>query len=360
MKPVRVLLIAPSLDIVGGQSIQASRLLDELKNQGGVSVEFQPINPKVPGIVAKFQSVKYLRTAATELVYLVRLLQSIPRCDVIHSFSAGYWSFWLAAAPPLILGKLFCKKTILNYHDGRAADHLCRFPAAARLMTIADRLVTPSGFLVDVFAQFHLPAQAIGNIVDIRQFRFRERTQPRPKFLHNRGLEAHYNVPCTLRAFAMIQARFPEAGLAVAHDGPSRGSLEEMACELKLRNVKFSGSVSQAAMRDLYDEADIYLMSPDIDNMPLSVLECYASGLPLVSTSAGGVPYIVKHEQTGLLVPLNDHTAMANAAIRLVEEQGLAIQLTRNGLAECRKYEGAAVASEWVALYRELSSRSRA
>ena len=47
-------------------------------------------------------------------------------------------------------------------------------------------------------------------------------------------------------------------------------------------------------MAELYDDADIYVMSPLIDNMPGTVLECFASGLPVVSTAAGGVPYVAE------------------------------------------------------------------
>jgi glycosyltransferase involved in cell wall biosynthesis len=358
--PLRILVTAPSMEIVGGQSVQALRLLEALKQRNGVAVEFQPINPALPGVFAALQRVKYLRTVVTEAAYVFQLIRRIPRCDAVHSFSAGYWSFLLAAAPPLVLGKLFRKKTILNYHDGRADDHLLKFPNSVRLMKIADRIVTPSRFLVEVFAAANIPAQAIGNFIDTSRFRFRERERLSPKFLHNRGLEPHYNVPCTLRAFAIVQEKYPEASLVIAHDGPLRTNLNEMARDLGLRNVTFCGSISQNAMRDLYNEADIYLTSPDMDNMPLSVFECYASGLPLVSTSVGGVPCIVKHEATGLLVPVNDHVALANAAVRLLSEPGLAMRLARNGLAECRKYEGAVLASEWVALYRELSCRVHA
>jgi glycosyltransferase involved in cell wall biosynthesis len=353
--PLRILVTAPSAEITGGQSVQARRLLDALEKQGGVCVEFQPINPKLPGLFAALQKVKYVRTAVTEAAYILQLLRRIPGCDAVHSFSAGYWSFPLAAGPPLAIAKLFRKKTILNYHDGRAEDHLRKSPSSIWLIKTADRLVTPSQFLVDVFAAANIPAQAIANFVDMSRFRFRERQQPRPKFLHNRGMEPHYNVPCALRAFAIVQGRYPEASLSIAHDGPLRADLEKMAGELELKNVTFCGRVSQDAMRDLYDEADVYLMSPNVDNMPLSVFECYASGLPLVSTAAGGVPYIVKQEATGLLVPLNDHRAMADAALRLLSEPGLGQRLARNGLTECRRYEGAAIASEWVALYRELS-----
>jgi L-malate glycosyltransferase len=358
--PLRILVTAPSMEIVGGQSVQALRLLEALNQRNGLAMEFQPINPKLPRVLAALQKVKYVKTVLTEAAYIFQLLRRIPRCDAVHSFSAGYWSFLLAAGPPLALGKLFRKKTILNYHDGRADDHLRKFPNSVRLMKMADRLVTPSRFLVEVFAASEIPAQAIGNFIDTSRFRFRERERLSPKFLHNRGLEPHYNVPCTLRAFAIVQRKYPEASLVIAHDGPLRTNLEKMARDLGLRNVTFCGSISQNAMRDLYNEADIYLMSPDVDNVSLSVFECYASGLPLVSTSVGGVPCIVKQETTGLLVPANDHVAMANGAIRLLSEPGLAMRLAHSGFTECRKYETTALASEWVALYRELSCRAHA
>ena len=77
-------------------------------------------------------------------------------------------------------------------------------------------------------------------------------------------------------------------------------------------------------MGALYNSADIYLMSPNADNMPLSLLECFAAGLPVVSSSAGGIPNIVEDQVSGLLFAPNDHQAMAACALRLLEEPGLA------------------------------------
>ena len=121
-----------------------------------------------------------------------------------------------------------------------------------------------------------------------------------------------------------------------------------------LRNVKFVGTVPQNEVPGLYDEADIYLTSPDVDNMPGSLLECYASGLPLVATQAGGIPYIARNEETALLVDLNDHEAMARAALRLIEEEGLAQRLARAARLRCELYSGTAVRKDWLALYAEL------
>ncbi|MGH9694687.1 MAG: glycosyltransferase family 4 protein, partial [Bryobacteraceae bacterium] len=346
----------PSLDILGGQSIQAAMLLAHLRKEPGIEVDFLAVNPRLPGPLRGLQRIKYIRTLATETAYLGALLVCLPQHNVIHAFSAAYWSFLLAPAPALLLARLLRKKTILNYHDGRLEDHLRNFPRAIRLMRVADRIVIPSQFLVDAFARFGLCARSIPNIVDIAEFRYRERARPCPVFLHNRAMEPLYNVPCSLRAFGIVQAKYPGAHLMLAHDGPLRPQLEAMVRELALHNVEFLGPVSQQRMAELHNEAGIYITSPDVDNMPGSVLECFASGLPVIATRAGGISYMVEHERTGLLVPLDDHRAMAAAAMRLLEEDGLARRLGGNALRECDRYRGPLVASQWADLYRELSS----
>jgi glycosyltransferase involved in cell wall biosynthesis len=342
-----VLLIAPSLDIIGGQSIQANQLLRCLTNEGSVQVQFLPINPRLPCVL----SMKYVRTLITLVLYLARLAASIGRADVLHIFTPGYFSFYLAPAPALLLARLFKKRTILNYHDGRAADHLSHWPLARRLMGLATTIVVPSDYLVDVFAGFGLHATRIHNAVETQLLPYRHRLRPRPVFLHNRGLAAEYNPACTLRAFAIVQQRYPEARLTLAHDGPLRNELEDLAASLGLRQTQFIGSVSPGGMGAVYDSGDIYLMSPNADNMPLSVLECFASGLPVVSSNAGGIPNIVEDQNTGLLFPPNDHQAMAACALRLLEEPGLAARLAANARSQCAKYSWSEIGTQWIALY---------
>jgi L-malate glycosyltransferase len=354
MKPIRVLLIAPSLEIVGGQSVQAARLFEDLARLPDVRINFLPVNPRAPKWLRPLQKIKYVRTLLTSALYGLGLLANVAKHDILHIFTPGYFAFLLAPAPAILLAKLLRKKTILNYRDGRGEDHLTRSPLAVRIMRLVDVIVSPSNFLVDVFARFGLSAQSIPNIVDSEQFRFRQRLVPRPRFLHNRGLEPLYNVPCTLRAFALIQERYPDASLVIAHDGPMRQQLEDLAAALRLRNVSFIGRVSRQDTPRVFDEADIYLSNPNIDNMPVSLLECYAAGLPIISTAVGGVSHILEDERTGLLVPPDDPHAIGNAAFRLLEEPGLADRLTRAGRAECRKYTPAAVADRWLAAYFKL------
>jgi glycosyltransferase involved in cell wall biosynthesis len=80
--------------------------------------------------------------------------------------------------------------------------------------------------------------------------------------------------------------------------------------------------------------------------------------LPIVATAAGGIPYIAENERTALLVPLDDHEAMAAAALRLLEEEGLAVRLARAGRAELRKFTwDGGVRDTWMRAYAELAAR---
>jgi glycosyltransferase involved in cell wall biosynthesis len=208
-----------------------------------------------------------------------------------------------------------------------------------------------------VFARFDLHAESIFNFVDMSRFRFRRRAPLKPVFLSNRNHEPLYNVGCILRAFAIIQQRFTAARLTVAGDGSQRPALQSLAQSLGLRNVEFIGRVVPERMPELYDAADIYLNSPNIDNMPGSIIEAYASGLPVVTTDAGGIPYIVTDGETGLIVRRDDHETMAARALSLLEDEALAQRLIARARDECRKYEWRAVRHEWLKFYNRLAHR---
>lgn len=354
-KPIRILVIAMSLRILGGLALQAKYLLEHMRREPLFQVSFVPHNPRFPGPLRLLQKIKFLRTILTSLVYCTNLIMQVPRHDIIHVFSASYYSFLLAFVPAVFIGRLFGKKVILNYHSGKAEGHL-RWRTTVPIIKLADELIVPSPYLVDVFSKFGLRAHAISNILDER-FRFRERRPLRPIFLSNRNLYPLYNVACILRAFARIQQKFPDAKLTIAGHGWQRAELESLARELNLRNVEFRGRIAPEKMWELYDEADIFLNSSNIDNMPGSILESFACGTPVVSTNAGGIRWIVSHGKTGLLVPKNDDKAMASLAIRLLETPELAQSLARNAYQQCPGYKWEAVREKWLTAYQRLAGR---
>lgn len=359
VRRTRVALVGPSLDILGGQAVQLDRLRTKLADLTSLELQFIPVNPRLPGPLRHLQAVKYLRTVVTSLAYVASLVWRLPRVDVVHAFSASYWSFLLAPFPAMLVGRLFRKRVILNYRSGEAPDHLANWPVSRACMRLAHEIVVPSGFLVDVFGEFGLQARVVANFVDASHLVFRERSRLRPVFLSNRNLEALYNVACTLRAFARIQSAVPDAQLIVVGDGAQRAELERLSAELRLRGVEFVGRVAPDRMGAMYDRADIYLNSPNIDNMPSSVIEAFACGLPVVTTNAGGIPFIVEHERTGLMVEAGDHAAMADAALRVLRDPLLAARLTSAARREVdARYVWSEVRAAWERVYRPNAAPS--
>lgn len=356
---LRVLIVAPSCDILGGQSVQAARLISRLRAEPSLEVAFLPINPRLPGRLRKLQSIKYVRTLVTSILYVATLLTWVREYDLIHVFSASYFSFVLAPTPAILIGKLYGKKILLNYHSGEAEDHLERWRrSAVGTIRMVDDVAVPSEYLVRVFARFNLQAKPIYNLIETEEFRFRERKPLRPVFLSNRNLERHYGVDRVLRAFALIQRSISGASLVVAGDGAERASLEQLARELKLQNTEFIGRVGHDRITELYDQADIFVNGSEIDNQPLSLLEAFACGLPVVTTDAGGIVDMVTHEQNGLVVRCGDYQQLAAEALRLLADKELAAKLVHQARKECGKYSWDTVREQWLTLYADMADSS--
>jgi glycosyltransferase involved in cell wall biosynthesis len=271
-------------------------------------------------------------------------------------FSAAYYADFLFGMPPVLIARAFGKKVILNYRSGEAEDHLTRWRTAVPSMRLASAIVVPSGYLVEVFRRFGLSATYIYNIIELDRFHFRSRSPLRPVFLTTRLLEPLYNVPCVLRAFGKIQRVYPDASLTVGGDGYLRLELEQMAQDLHLNNVRFIGRIPFNRMPEIYDSSDIYLTATNLDNMPSSITECLAAGLPVVTTKAGGIPYIVRNEETCLMIDLNDDEAMAHAALRLLRDPVLAASIAKNGREASKQWTWESVGGQWVRLYKFLTT----
>ncbi len=348
---IKVAIVATSMRVIGGQSIQAKRLIDAFANDEKIELTFIPNNPD-----NTFQNIKILRTIFTSVKFWWLLFRQIPKVKVVHIFSAAMTGYVIATLPPLFFAKLFGKKIILNYHSGELELHIKNWKRTALpTMTKFDEIIVPSQFLVDVFAKFSLKAKAIYNFVDSKNFTFRQRKSLRPIFLSNRNFEAHYNISDILRAFQIIQKTLPNAKLIVAGFGSEEAQLKQLTSDLSLVNVEFIGKVENDKMPQIYDQADVYLNSSVVDNMPLSFIEAFACGLPVVSYSTGGIPYIVKNGQTGLLVTQNDFEGLANQAIKLLQNQQLADQIIINAKAEVEKYSWENVQDNWSELYVSMA-----
>lgn len=352
MGPLRIAFVAPSLGILGGQAVQADRLLRAWRGDPDVRPYLVPINPLPPRALRFTTRVKYLRTIVNELTYGPLLFRELARADVVHVFSASYSSFLLAPLPAILVARALGRPVVLNYRSGQAPDHLRRSAVARAAIASVERNVVPSSYLVDVFRGFGIDATIIPNIVDLDRFRYRERDVLLPRLVSTRNFDALYNVETTIRAFRIVQDRWPEASLTLVGGGSNEGALRSLAGRLGLRHVTFAGRLGPDDIAGAYAANDIYIQSPDIDNMPTSVLEAFASGLPVVSTCAGGVPAILTDGRHGLLAPLGDHEALGHHVLRLLDDPAFALGLARQAFATCQACTWGAVRERWLDAYR--------
>ena len=219
------------------------------------------------------------RTFVRQPFYLSALWRGLNRADIAHIFSASYWSFLIATAPALMLARAKGKKTMIHYHSGEARDHMRRSFTARPMLAKVDRLVVPSGYLVNVFHNSaFLPKQCRTQLRG-RKFVFRERKTLRPHLICTRGFHPYYCVDIVVRAFAEVQRKFPDARLDLVGQGPLETEIRKLVSRLSLTGVVFAGVASRQEIHRFYNAADIFINASVLDNMPVSILEAFAFGL---------------------------------------------------------------------------------
>ncbi len=357
-----IALVGPLPPPAGGMANQ-TRQLAELLRAAGAQVELVQTNkPYRPAWVGR---VPMLRALARLLPYLWALWQASGRSRLLHLMANSGWSWHLFAAPALWVARLRGVPVVVNYRGGGAEPFMRRSAGTVKAsLRQAAALIVPSGFLQQVFKPFGVQAGIVPNVVDLARYRPRDAARVQsgePHLIVTRNLEAIYDNASALRALALVRQRHPRARLTVAGSGPELASLQQLARELGIAEaVHFAGRLEREAMAGLYRDATLMLNPSLTDNTPNSVLEALASGVPVVSSDVGGVPHLVSHERTALLVPPRQPEALAAAVLRLLEDEGLRRRLSAAGLQEVQRYTWAQVAPLLARVYHQAIAGSSA
>jgi glycosyltransferase involved in cell wall biosynthesis len=146
--------------------------------------------------------------------------------------------------------------------------------------------------------------------------------------LVNRNLEPIYNVKMALQAFEKVKQSHPNSRLDIVGSGQQEEALKTWVKERNLEDVFFHGAVPNKEIPFHLEQADILLNPSDVDNMPINLLEAFASGVPVVSTRVGGIPDLVGEERAAMLVEPGNHQQMAEKIEELVTHPEKVEQLT--------------------------------
>lgn len=160
-----------------------------------------------------------------------------------------------------------------------------------------------------------------------------------------------------LTAFASLVDRFPQARLVIAGDGPARADLENRAALLGLADtVEFIGWVAPEKVPELINAVSMVIIpSRWHESFCLVALQAAQMARPVVATRVGGLPEIVVHEQTGLLVEKENSSAIAEAIAFLLEHPDVAAQMGQDARSRARDvFSWEHFVDSYDALYRKL------
>lgn len=261
-------------------------------------------------------------------------------------------SFWYAYSSGLLSRGLQLPYLPI-LHGGNLEYRLKHTSRLSRqLFGRAQVCVAPSAFMEHLFKQYgYENIVLIPNSFELKQYRFLKRSFLQPRLLWVRSLAQIYNPKMALEVLKLVQEKYPSATLTMV--GPPKDvSLEQVqtrARELEVE-VTLTGQLSKQQWIALSESHDIFINTTNIDNTPVSVMEAMALGLPVVSTNVGGVPYLIEHQQEGLLVPPKDPKAMAEALFQLLEDAVLVESLTQNARAKVATFDWELVKKQWIKL----------
>jgi len=215
--------------------------------------------------------------------------------------------------------------------------------------------IAPSGYLKYEFEKMGYSTIFIPNILDMDLYQFKERKNVTPRLLYVRSFHKIYNPTMAIEVLNKLKKRYPTAELCMV--GPVKDdSFEE--CKKMVKDyhlekaIKFTGVLPKEEWHKLSENYDIFINTTNFDNTPVSVMEAMALGLPIVSTNAGGLPYLVENEKDGVLVNKNDIDTMVDAIINLIENPQKAYQMALLARKKAESFDWEVVKHKWFKILK--------
>lgn len=341
---VSVLLVANFLSVTGGNRGYSEELADRLEARGR-------------RIVRTSSEVGRARRLL-DMVTTVWRRRHDYEVALIDVFSGA--SFIWAEAVAFELRRLG-KPYVLTLRGGSLPEFARRWPRRVRhLLRSAAAVTAPSGFLVDGMHDYRADVTVVPNALELDSYEFAMRDGVAPRIVWLRALHAIYNPVLAVEVLAQIVANHSAARLMMIgpdKDGSQR-AVEERAIQLGVRDrLDLVGRVTKREVPARLAAGDVFLNTTNVDNAPLSVLEAMATGLCIVSTAVGGIPYLLRDGENALLVPPKDPTAMARAVERIFADRALAARLSAQARVAAEEHGWGRVLARWDQIIDEVTQQ---
>ncbi|MDN5210979.1 glycosyltransferase family 4 protein [Fulvivirgaceae bacterium BMA12] len=278
----------------------------------------------------------------------------------IDTYSTSNFYYTLVAA---LTCQLFKLPYVPILHGGGLPDRLKNSPGLCRMVFSKAAInISPSHYLMDAFRKQGYEVEYIPNYIDTENYPSAVRRKLRPKLLYVRSLHKIYNPEMAVKALKALSGDYPEIELCMVgpdKDG-SKASVEQLAASLGVSDkLTLTGRLSKEAWIKLSDEYDVFINTTNFDNLPVSIIEAMCLGFPVVSTNAGGLPYLIEDQVDGMLVDLDDDQAMVSCIKRLMEDAELAESISKTAIEKGKSFDWERIRGQWDALISRMALKEK-
>ncbi|WP_299251693.1 glycosyltransferase family 4 protein [uncultured Lacinutrix sp.] len=251
------------------------------------------------------------------------------------------------------LCRVFNLKYIPILHGGNLPNRLKSSPKLSKaVFNNAYINVSPSEYLKSNFESLgYQNITIIPNAIEIEHYTFKSRTIETIRLLWVRSFSEIYNPKLAVSILKILQDKGFETNLTMV--GPDNdGSLEAtkiFAKSLKV-DVSFTGKLSKKEWITLSKDYNIFINTTNFDNMPVSIIEAMALGLPVISTNVGGLPFLIAHNVDGILVSPNNVDAFTTAILKLKNNEDLKNNLVTQARKKTEQYSWQIVKEKWKSI----------
>ena len=265
-----------------------------------------------------------------------------------YSTSNFYYAFMCSQ-----LCKFLNLKYIPILHGGNLPYRLKTNPKLSKaIFKNAYKNVSPSVYIKAEFEKKHYSNVVyIPNTISLKNYLFKQRSHETIKLLWVRSFSEIYNPLLAIKILKVLLDEGFQATLCMV--GPDNdGSLikaKKYADALQVE-VNFTGKLSKDQWILLSQDYNIFINTTNFDNMPVSVIEAMALGLPVISTNVGGMPFLIENEQNGILVKPNNENEFLDAIKKLQQNKEDSIQMALNAREKVESYNWEFVKNLWISV----------
>lgn len=254
-----------------------------------------------------------------------------------------------------LLNKVRNKKIILNLRGGKLIDFYHKKNNKYKVQFVlgsAQKIVSPSNFLVDFFNSNNFNVEYLPNYIDLKYFPYNKKLVRNNKILWVRGFHKMYNPKDAIYVLYHLINQIPDVSLTMI--GPDKGIMNEVVnliYELNLKEkVNIVGPVQNEKLYKYFHSHTVLINTTSYESFGQALLESAACGCPIVSNDVGEVSHIWQDEENILLSKLNDHKDMAEKLAILLSDSKLLEKLKYNAYCKSKKYHWKNLKNKWQSI----------